>query len=211
MKFRSTLCLLLAIPAMAQPAGVGLKVTIRDSEPGQSHQTTEYIQGDRRRFEYRNSSGSNFGPPIASITRCDLGQILELNLDDKQYDSGPTPKFPSEAERKAATAKYAASAKPVPTVFVEITTVDTGERKKLFGYDVRHVITTRKQTRLNRARDVEQESVADGWYTDLSTTISCESSPKGGVGFVTVGFLGAPPEVPSVKLIGKPETDFLLF
>lgn len=210
MKIHFVLCLLLALPAMAQPAGVGLKITIRDSTFGLTNQTTEYIQGDRRRSEYRNSSGSNFGPPIASIKRCDLGQMFELNLDDKQYESGLTPKFPSEAERKVTAAKYAASPKAEPTILVEGTTVDTGERKKIFGYDARHVITTTKHTRLNQARDVEQESADDGWYTDLSTALSCESWPKGGMAFLSAGTMGKPVDVPSFKLIGKPEYGFAL-
>jgi hypothetical protein len=205
---------LLTVPVVATPQGMGIKITTRHSSIGGIvSQNTEYFQGDRRRGEYRNSSGSNYGPPLVFLTRCDLGLNFEMNLEDKQYVSAPIPKFPSQSEQQALRAKYAASAaQRTPTVLVEITTIDTGERKKMFGYEARHVITTRKHTQLSgsRSTSTENDSVTDGWYTDLSTTLSCELHPKGGVAFVTAGALGSVPEVPSFKLVGKPESGFPL-
>jgi hypothetical protein len=206
---------LLGAPVIATPQGAGIKITTRGSSIGGIvSQNTEYFQGDRRRREYRNSSGSNYGPPLVFLTRCDLGTNFEMNLEDKQYVSAPIPKFPSESEQRALRANYAASAaQQTPTVLVEITTVDTGERRKMFGYEARHVITTRKHTRLSGSGSVpsENDSVMDGWYTDLSTELSCEPRPKGGgVAFVTVAALGSAPEVPSFKLVGKRESGFPL-
>jgi hypothetical protein len=203
---------LLGASGAAAPQGTGLKITTRDSTIGGiTTQSTEYFQGDRSRHEYRNSSGANFGPPLAFLTRCDLGLNFELNLEDKQYVASPIPKFPSEAEQDSLRAKYAASAaRQTPTVLVEITTVDTGERKKMFGYQARHVITTRKHTRLSGSTLGENDGVTDGWYTDLSTALSCEPRPKGGIAFVTMGALGSAPEEPSFKLVGKPESGFPL-
>jgi hypothetical protein len=213
---RALLFVLLAAPAVPTPADVGLKITTRDSWMGlPPSQRTQYIAGDRRRSEFRSSSGANYGPPLAFLSRCDLGQIFELNLEDKQYVYAPFPHsthLPSEAERQAYAAKYAATAaKQTPTILVEITTVDTGERKKVFGYDARHVITTERHTRLNGSKEVEQENVTDGWYTDLSTTLSCEPKTRGSVGFLTMGALNnVPTEVPSWKFVGKPESGFAL-
>jgi hypothetical protein len=149
---------------------------------------------------------------LALLSRCDLDQNFELNLEDKQYVSAPLPHFPSEAERQAIAANYStAAAQRPPTVLVEVTTFDTGERKKIFGYDARHVVTTRTHTRLNGSKDIEQKSVMDGWYTDLPTTLSCEPKLRGGVGFVTVGSSNnGLTEIPSFKLEGKPESGFAL-
>jgi hypothetical protein len=213
-KIPVVLLALLSVPVVATPQGMGIKITTRDSSIGGIiSQSTEYFQGDRQRHEYRSSSGSNYGPPLVFLTRCDLGLNFELNLDDEQYVSAPIPKFPWEAEQQALRAKYAASAaRQTPTVLVEITTVDTGERKKMFGYEARHVITTRKHTQLggSRSTSIENDSVTDGWYTDLSTTLSCEPHPRGGLAFVTAGALGSAAEVPSFKLVGKPESGFPL-
>lgn len=202
----------IAAPGVATPQEMGLKITTRHSSMGGiTSQNTEYFQGGRRRHEYRTASGSNYGPPLVLLTRCDLGRNFELNLEDKQYVSSPLPKFPSESERQELRAKFAASAaQQTPTVLVEITTVDTGERKKIFGYEARHVITTRKHTPLNGSTPSENDSVTDGWYTDLSTVLTCELRPNGGVAFVTVGSLGGAREVPSIKLVGKPESGFPL-
>jgi hypothetical protein len=210
---RALLFVLLAAPAVAIPADVGLKITTRSSSMGLPPSVhTQYIATDRRRSEYRSRSGSNYGPPLAILSRCDLGQNFELNLEDKQYVSAPLPHFPSEAERQALTAKYAATAaQQTPTILIEITTVDTGERKKILGYDARHVITTRKHTRLQGSGNMEQDSVTDGWYTDLATALSCEPRPQGGLAYVTLRTATSGPiDVASWKVVGKPESGFAL-
>jgi hypothetical protein len=211
-KIPALLLALLAVPVTATPQGTGLKITTRYSLAGRlSWQDTQYFQNDRKRSEHRTFSGSNYGPPLALITHCDTGQMIELNLEDKQYDSHPIPKFPSEEERRALAAKYAATAaKPAPTVLVEVTTVDTGERKKLFGYEARHVVTTEKHTRLNGPKDTEQEMVKDGWYADLPITLSCFPRARRAFGFLTTMKNGQPVDVPSVKFVGEQETGLAL-
>jgi hypothetical protein len=208
---------LLAFPVIAAPTENGLKIVVyTKSDRGFHDESTQYIASDRRRREYRSSSGSNFGPPLALISRCDLDQNFELNLQDKQFVSAPLPHFPSEAEWQALAAKFQPPPKPpTPTILIEGTTVDTGERKKLFGYEARHVITTRKQTRLNGDTEGNSESVTDGWYTDLSTKLSCDPKFPGRPGYVHTAFLTAgpsnqPPDVPTFKIVGKPEEGFAL-
>jgi hypothetical protein len=209
---RALLCLLIIAPTMAQTANVGLKITIRDSTAGrQTMQETQYVQGDRRRDEHRITFGSNYGPPLAFITRCDMGQNLELNLEDKQYVSTPIPKILTPTELQSLAAKHSVSAAPrTPTVLIEITTVDTGERKNLFGYEARHVITTEKRTRLNGAKDDDQEDVKDGWFADLPTSLSCYPRSRRAVTFATIRSMNEPVDVPSLKLVGTPDTGFAL-
>jgi hypothetical protein len=211
-KIRALLLVLLAAPVMATPQGTGLKITKRYSLANRlSWQDTQYFQNDRRRSEHRTLSGSNYGPPLALITRCDTGQMIELNPEDKQYDSHPIPKFPSEEERRPLAAKYASTAaKLAPTVLVEVTTVDTGERKKLFGYEARHVVTREKHTRLNGSKDTEQETVKDAWYADLPIALSCFPRARRTFGFLTTMKNGQPADVPSVRFVGEQETGFAL-
>jgi hypothetical protein len=209
---RPLLCLLMTIPTMAQSTNVGLKIEIRNSTNGrQTMEETQYLQSDRRREEHRIAFGSSYGPSLAFITRCDMGQNFELNLEDKQYVSTPIPKVRTASEWQALAAKYPASAAPrTPTLLIEIITVDTGERKNLFGFEARHVIITEKHTRLDGARDVEQESVKDGWFADLPTSLSCYPKSRGAVSFATAGSMNEPVDVPSVKLVGTPEAGFTL-
>ena len=81
-------------------------------QSGISSRHTIYLRGDRKRMEYQNSFGQKqadgslrpiYGPRIASITRCDLGQSFELNLDSSEYSATPYPPKPltrEEMERR---------------------------------------------------------------------------------------------------------------
>jgi hypothetical protein len=92
--------------------------------------------------------------------------------------------------------------------------VDTGERHQFFGYQARHVITTRKQTRLDESVVAAEPDVwvTDGWYIDLDRRISCEPKREAGgrAGFITssasIGGKATPMERPEFVNIGTPET-----
>jgi len=61
-----------------------------------------------------------------------------------------------------------------PTLRIETTTVDTGERKEFFGHIARHFIITRKQIPLEGSHSEPQETLTDGWYIDLDPQVSCD-------------------------------------
>ncbi len=207
--------LLLGIPLLHASNMSGLKITVRHMSQGISNDQTFYIQNDRRRTEYRNWMGVHYGPPLASITRCDLGQTFDLNLDTSEYEAAPYPrKLMSKEEREARGLKvpeFAASGKP--TLRIEITTVDTGERKEFFGHAARHIVTTRKQIPLEGSKSNAQQMATDGWYIDLDTNISCDRHiPEGKRvhvhAFLTTGNM----PVEKVEFIdnGEPETGFAI-
>ena len=194
MQFLSGFFLLISFFLLQTPGGSteathgtpGIRMTMQFVAEKMTSEQTWYIQADRERREYQNSSGGGVhgdgtvdmrpGPRLASITRCDLGQTYELNLEDKEYtaDAYPPPRF-ARMEREALSADTPQRAKSSPpTVRVENTTVDTGERKDFFGRLARHVITTVKVTRLIASPAGPEEFVTDGWYIDLDTSISCE-------------------------------------
>jgi hypothetical protein len=163
------------------PSITGVKITQRNSFSNLTSERTIYIAGDRRRMEYRSMSGGRsvydvrYGPRIAAITRCDLGQMYEVNLDGREYSSAvypPKPLTKDQMERFGFNRKVEAPSEP--TLLIETTTVDTGERKEMFGRTARHVITTRKETPLAGSRTERQETVTDGWYVDLDERISCD-------------------------------------
>jgi len=100
-----------------------------------------------------------------------------------------------------------------PTVLVETETVDTGERRDLFGRQARHVVTTRRVTRLAGSKSPEGETVTDGWYIDLDTSLSCDPwwwSSGSGHAFASVHKQGDQPERPEFKNFGDPERGFVL-
>ena len=150
------------------------------------------------------------GPRLAAITRCDLGKQFELNLDSAEYVSAPYPPQPlTQAEMEARGFHPAISPTREPTLRIETTTVDTGERKKYFGHLARHVITTRKQIPFEYSHSEPQETITDGWYIDLDLNPPVSCDPKMKTGKRTHAYLAAVNQ-PSENLefidIGEEET-----
>ena len=163
----------------------GIKINIQFVSGQTSNAEKVYIQADRRRTEYRNALrgvhgdgtlDTRPGPQLASIARCDLGQGFELNPEDREYVASSYPQFkPTKQQIEARESKVSQNVAPwVPTVRVETSTVDTGERKGFSGHLARHVITTRKHTPLAGSHSEPDETVTDGWYIDLDTGLSCD-------------------------------------
>ena len=224
MNFSSTWLLLLGVPLLQASNGHGIKMTIQNGRPGSLSQRTIYVQADRKRMEYQNSFGVMktdgslqpiYGPHLVSITRCDLGQSFELNVDTREYTSAPYPPKPFTKEVLKARGLDApvTYASDKPTVRIETTTTDTGERKEIFGPDARHIITTRKHTPLEGARSGPQEIVTDAWYIDLNQQLSCDRKwPEGkqGQAYVSAVSRKQPIDRPEFVTIGEPERGFAL-
>jgi hypothetical protein len=184
--------------SVATTTGTGIRMTVQTGfaiarSNKSEDRYTSYIETDRKRVEYQSATGLPVhaggtvdvrpGPRLASITRCDLEQSLDLNLEDREYVVYPHPqpltRIASAGANLSVPQKTDSTA---PTVRVETTTVDTGERKELFGHQARHVITTWKQTPLAGSHAGPQELVTDGWYIDLDTSITCDLKWPGGKG-----------------------------
>lgn len=231
MHFSFTWLLLLGIPLLQAPENGVIKMTIEFGEFGKlgssSQRTTySYIQGDRKRTEYRKSRRQPsdrsvqpiYGPRLALIIRCDLGQYFELNLDTSEYTASPyPPKQPTKEEIKARGLENPATRMPEnPTIRVETKTTNTGERKEMFGRMARHVITTTTQTALEGSHSDPQQSITDGWYIDFDQHLSCDQNPpKGGQGYISVYMSagrGKPlMEKPEFVTVGEPETGLALY
>jgi len=198
--------------------------TLPDGRRPPPVETVQYIQADRKREEHRGFSGYRLhpkgrdiyrpSPRTALIKRCDLQKTFHVNFDDRQYTACPIQTFPSREEiRNRATAVGQPPVQPAPTVLVETETVDTGERKELFGRPARHVITTRRVIPLTGSRCGESQTVTDGWYIDLDTRLSCDPwwrSSGSGHAFGTTHRHGEQPEWPTFKDIGEPERGYVV-
>jgi hypothetical protein len=213
LSFLLGICLFLVLgeKSFPLPGAAGVKMTVRHMGLGGSSEQTTYFRPDARRMEYRNVIGYQYGPHIAAIERCDLGEAFELNLDQREFDSRPYPPKPLTKEQFAKWGmKPGEAAQPgPPTLRIEIRTVDTGERKDFFGHAARHVVTTRKETPLEGSHSEAQESVTDGWYIDLDTRISCDLKwPANKKGFARLTARNAAPERIEFVQTGDAETGF---
>ena len=180
--------LLLSVLATQTAENAGTKVVIRNTFGGQSSDNTTYWTADRRRTEFRHAvqrtkeDGSvEWVDEVASvfIVRCDLGQSFTLKMKAEEYSVAEYP--PKRLTPEEMTARGTPVA-PQPTLRIEIATVDTGEREKMFGHVARHVITTTKQIPLEGSHTQAQETVRDGWYIDVDRRISCDPKPPAGSG-----------------------------
>jgi hypothetical protein len=141
--------------------------TFRDTSEDLSREPEVfYIQGDWRRWERSRSYSGHarpdgtsqriYGPRTVTIVRPDLGKMFELNLDVSEYAESPwPPKKPQPLTKEQMAARGITMPPPAastkPTFQIETTTRDTGERKEMFGYLARHVITTRRGKRLGES------------------------------------------------------------
>jgi hypothetical protein len=175
-------------------------------------EVTTYTMGDRRRTEYRNTSknrnpdGSfSIGDPAANVViqRCDLGRSFGSNTRTQEYSEKEFPPKP-------LTLGYSGE---LPTVRVETTTVDTGEREEMLGQPARHVITTTKRTLLGDTKSEPSVSVKDGWYIDYDRRISCEPAEETKAhtfgGIITGGGLLPTERIENI-FIGQPEKGLLV-
>lgn len=158
----------------AQPAaGTNLRVKYRTTTAGQSMENTTMVKGPRERSEVR----MGYGMEIINITQCDLKRTIQISDKAKKYvvTSMDTDVTPSPASRPA-------SARPTPepvtrggVVTYVISSIDTGERKDMFGFKARHVKTTMSMNSSPEAcSKVNQKIETDGWYIDLPARLNCD-------------------------------------
>jgi|HubBroStandDraft_6_1064221.scaffolds.fasta_scaffold34082_1 hypothetical protein len=189
--------LLLSVLGTQAAENAGTKMVIRNTFGSHPSYNTTYWVADRRRTEFtravqrtKEDGSVEWVDEVTSvfIVRCDLGQSFTLNMKAEEYSVAEYPPKRLTPEEMAARGINTPVA-PQPTLRIETTTVDTGERKELFGHVARHVITTAKQIPLEGSHTQAQETVRDGWYIDVDRTISCEPKlPAGTVsGFVMAG------------------------
>ena len=137
---------------------------------------TEYILGRNSRSEYRlsqtfrergpNQPGAawlNTVPLRALIQNRQLHSQFHLDLDARLYTTLHLPEYRTPTSSTTRAPIHRPSGR---TIHVRTETIDTGERRKMFGYTARRVIirTTHRVTPEDDAHSGEAE--ADCWYID---------------------------------------------
>jgi hypothetical protein len=137
-------------------------------------ESTSMIKGVRERTEDHRG----YGGDSVSIRQCDLRRTLQLNDKTRKYIITPMETNDS-ASAPATPAARPAPAEPARRggVVTYITSsIDTGERKEMFGFTARHVKTS---TRIESSPDAcnvqKQRFEQDGWYIDLNFGLNCEA------------------------------------
>ena len=169
---------------MSVIASADTKIKSRQTSGGQTYENTSYIKGKRQRSE-------TSGGQMIVIQQCDLRRNIQIMPAAKMYmiqpydepATGTTPNTSTTASQPSAVKKGG-------VVTSTVTTKDTGERKQMFGYTARHIITTMEmKSSPDACSQVNTKMEIDGWYIDAAFALDCDMSraysgykPKAGGG-----------------------------
>jgi hypothetical protein len=159
---------LLTITAIA---GADTRVKSRQNSGGQTYENTIYIKGKRQRTE-------NSGGQMITIEQCDLRRNLQLMPAAKVYMVNPyDDASPSSTTTGHTTHPQPGTVTKGGLVTSTVTLKDTGERKQMFGYTARHIITTMvMESSPDACSQSNMRMEIDGWYIDAAFALDCDSN-----------------------------------
>jgi hypothetical protein len=161
-----------AAPKPAAPAATNLKITYKvTAAGGQTMESTTMLKGKRERSETRSAYMDS-----VSITQCDLKRNIQINNKSQKYFV--TPMETVTASQTTTAPVGGTSSSPVTrggVVTYTTNTVDTGERKEMFGFTARHIKTTLKiESSPDACNPTQYRMETDGWYIDLTYGLECD-------------------------------------
>lgn len=159
------------LSTLSATASADTKVKSRQTSGGQTYENTSYIKGKRQRSE------TNSGQMIV-IQQCDLRRNIQIMPQAKVYMIQPYDQpSTSSATANNSTAPTSQPVKRGGVVTSTVTTKDTGERKQMFGYTARHIITTMEtKSSPDACSQNNTKMQIDGWYIDAAFALDCDSS-----------------------------------
>jgi hypothetical protein len=152
-------------------AGADTKVKSRQTSGGQTYENTSYIKGKRQRSETNNGQ-------MIMLQQCDLRRNIQILPQAKAYIIQPYDQpATSNAANTSSPVNQPGATKKGGVVTSTVTTRDTGERKQMFGYTARHIITTMiTESSPDACSPMKSKMQIDGWYIDAAFALECDSS-----------------------------------
>src|SRR5215213_3538517 len=166
-----TAILIACLSTLSATVSADTKVKSRQTSGGQTYENTSYIKGKRQRSE------TNSGQMIM-IQQCDLRRNIQIMPQAKVYMIQPydQPSTGSAAPNTTSTSQPGTVTKG-GVVTSTVTIKDTGERKQMFGYTARHIITMMEmKSSPDACSQVNTKMEIDGWYIDAAFALDCDSS-----------------------------------
>ena len=157
---------------LAGIASADTKIKSRQTTGGQTYENTSYIKGKRQRSETNNGQ-------MIVIQQCDLRRNIQIMPAAKAYMIQPydEPSATTSTSGPTAATQPSAPTKKGGLVTSIVTTKDTGERKQMFGYTARHIITTMEmKSSPDACSNVNTRIEIDGWYIDAAFALDCDST-----------------------------------
>src|SRR6185436_3584241 len=185
LRFALFLCMLLAItgitaisfaqrPQTDKPITGDFKITIRQTMgQGQEMTSTTMIKGMRERSEM-SMPGMPAGMGMTTITECDLKRTIRINDNARKYMIEPMDTGEGEAPPASAGPASGGPSRRGGVVTVTMNTVDTGERKDMFGFTARHMRQTMMmESSPDACNPNNMKMERDGWYINLEYGLNC--------------------------------------
>ena len=165
-----TLSIIFCLVVLSVTAIADTKVKSRQTSGGQTYENTSYIKGKRQRSETN-------GGQMVTVTQCDLRRNITIMPATRTYLIQPYDQSPGQPSTSPA-ANTTASSTPTKKgglVTSTVTTRDTGERKQMFGYTARHIITTMvMDSSPDACSQTKMKMETDGWYIDAAFALDCD-------------------------------------
>ncbi len=164
-------------PTPAAAPKSDLRIKYRMNTGGQTMESVTMLKGARERSE--TSTGYM---NMVSIVQCDLKRTIQLSDSARKYvitpmetgdSSGSStkveePSGPAEPVRRGGVVTYTTNS------------IDTGERKEMFGFTARHIkSSTVTESSPDACNPTKQRTERDGWYIDFTFGLDCNQG--GGV------------------------------
>lgn len=162
----------LFIACLTTTAFADVKIKTRQTMQGQTYENTTYIKGKRQRSEQNNA-----GMQMVHLTQCDLRRDIQMMPASKTYMItmfDETANSTAKSDNSASGNQQSAIEKG-GTITTTVTNKDTGERKQMFGYTARHIITTMiTESSPDACTPMKSKMEIDGWYIDAAFALECE-------------------------------------
>jgi hypothetical protein len=171
-------------PDPDKPISGDFKITIRNTISGQSTQTTTMIKGARERDETNLSMGG-MNMSQVNITQCDLKRTIQINDRARKYLITPMDSDSSGGQGGGSMSRSGTGGPRSSggVVTMSTNTIDTGERKEMFGFNARHLrSTTISDSSPDACQQQHMKIERDGWYINLEYGLNCGSERPPQVG-----------------------------
>src|SRR5687767_13108546 len=157
--------------SMSVIASADTKVKSRQTSGGQTYENTSYIKGKRQRSETNNGQ-------MIMLQQCDLRRNIQIMPQAKVYVVQPYDEpASSNAANTSSPSDQPGTTKKGGVVTSTVTTRDTGERKQMFGYTARRIITTMvTDSSPDACSPMKNKMEIDGWYIDAVFALDCDIS-----------------------------------
>jgi hypothetical protein len=165
--------------ASEKPITGDFKITFRNTVSGQSSQNTTMIKGLRERDESNMSIGGMNRSQV-NITQCDLRRTIQVNDGARKYMITPMESDDSgDSGGSTSAAGGSGPSRRGGVVTMIVNSIDTGERKEMFGFTARHLKrTTMMESSPDACQQQKMKIETDGWYINLEYGLNCGGSER---------------------------------